>query len=248
MTSQPPAPNPSGTPYERGRVDERLALAVRDNAEWCERMCRAHGLPGAFGERVWTNPRRTPLYYPDAVTLSPQATAADVLGAIDTGSGASVKDSFALLDLPGFEVLFDAQWIHREAPEPGELPGRDDGGLVWEAVADTGGLAEWERACFSGEVTGLFPPALLPEVTVLAGRAAGDVVCGAVLNPGEHAVGVSNVFAVPGHDPGTAWAGVLTQAAALFPGLPLVGYESDPAAAEKHGFRTIGPLRIWLKP
>ncbi|MGP3964604.1 hypothetical protein ACTWPT_52470 [Nonomuraea sp. 3N208] len=35
-------------------------LAARDNAEWCGTMCRAHGLPGTFAERAWTNAARTP--------------------------------------------------------------------------------------------------------------------------------------------------------------------------------------------
>ncbi|GGW27569.1 hypothetical protein [Streptomyces xantholiticus] len=93
-------------------IDERARTAARNNAEWCEAMCRAHGLPGTFGSRAWTNPRRTPPLYPDAGTLSEDATADDVLAAIDRagGGGCSVKDSFGSLDLSGagFDVLFEA--------------------------------------------------------------------------------------------------------------------------------------------
>ena len=76
----------------------------------------------------------------------------------------------------------------------------------------------------------------------------GGIVCGSVLNAtrADDTVGVSNVFARPGHLD-AAWAGTITQAAALFPGRPLVGYESDPAPAAEHGFTPAGPLRIWLK-
>ncbi|MET9536594.1 hypothetical protein ABZY16_03640 [Streptomyces sp. NPDC006553] len=42
--------------------------AVRNNAEWCQAMCAAHGHPGTFGARAWTSTRRTPLSYPDAVS------------------------------------------------------------------------------------------------------------------------------------------------------------------------------------
>ncbi|WP_043625190.1 hypothetical protein [Nonomuraea candida] len=205
------------------------AVAAHDNAQWCDAMCRAHGRPGTFTDRAWTNPVRTPPLYPDAVTLSPAATAADVLDHIDAGPGASVKDSFATLDLPGFEVLFEAWWLHRDAPERAEA--------TWEVVRDEAALARWEAAC---GVADLFRPALLEEVTVVHAPAEG---CGAVLTATGPAVGVSNVFG----DPDVAWPGVLAMAAELFPGRPLVGYESDPEPALRHGFTTTGPLRVWLK-
>src|SRR4051794_38055707 len=50
---------------------------------------------------------------PDAVTLSPGTEPAAVLARVEGGTGCSVKDSFADLDLApsGFQVLFDATWI-----------------------------------------------------------------------------------------------------------------------------------------
>ncbi|MFB4288888.1 hypothetical protein ACBI99_14685 [Nonomuraea sp. ATR24] len=213
-------------------IDQAAAL---NNAEWCDALCRAHGLPGVFSETVWTNPVRTPIFYPDAVTLSPEATAAEVLAGIDAGPGASVKDSFAALDLAaaGFGVLFEATWIHRAAPGPGDVRG-------WAVVREKDELAAWAEACFDGEQPGLFPGGLLGEedVAILRGEEGG-----AVLNLSRRAsvVGVSNVWGE------AAWPGVVAMAAALFPGLPLVGYEPDPAPAVAHGFVPAGPLRVWLK-
>lgn len=94
-----------------------VRAAVAENASWCALVCGG----GHFGQRAWTSPRRTPPYYPDAVTLDPRATAADVLPFIDGSAGCSVKDSFATLELPGFSVLFEAQWIAcgPGVPEPG---------------------------------------------------------------------------------------------------------------------------------
>ncbi|MEV4399523.1 hypothetical protein [Nonomuraea sp. NPDC049607] len=225
--------------------------AVRNNAAWCDTMCRTHGRPGVFGPLAWTNPARTPVLYPDAVTLSPGAGAADVLGGIDAGSGASVKDSFGTLDLPGFDVLFSAQWIGRPAPDAPRRPLRAATGdpVVWEVAGDPRTLEEWAAACFSGGAPGLFPPALLddPDVRLVCGRIGGDVVCGAALNASGTVTGVSNVFAA-GCDESAAWEGTVAMAAELLPGRPLVGYESDPSAALAHGFTTLGPLRILLKP
>jgi hypothetical protein len=55
------------------------------------------------------------------------------------------------------------------------------------------------------------------------------------------------VFCPPGEEDAT-WTACLAAAAARFPGLPVVGYESGDAleVASRHGFQPIGPLRVWL--
>lgn len=195
----------------------RLLEAVRNNAAWCELVCAAHGSPGRFGPRAWTNRRRTPQYYPDAISLTSDATVDDVLDGIDASSGASVKDSFATLDLSGagFSVLFEARWIHRRAGTPGE---------VWDVVEDPAMLPE-----------GVFHPDLTRggTVTMLRDRRGN---C-AVLNVSDSVVGVTNVS---GDDP---WPGIVAMAARLHPGRDLVGYEDE----VPEGFEAIGPLSIWLK-
>ena len=94
----------------------RAELAVAENAAWCALVCG-----GQFGPRAWTSRARTPEFYPDAVTLTPDATAADVLPFVDGSAGCSVKDSFATLELPGFSLLFEATWLAcgPGVPEPG---------------------------------------------------------------------------------------------------------------------------------
>ncbi|WP_113704502.1 hypothetical protein [Nonomuraea lactucae] len=226
--------------------DHALLEAARNNAEWCDAMCLAHDIRGVFAPHAWTAPVRTPPYYPDAVTLSPDATERDVLDAIDQGPGASVKDSFATLDLrpSGFEVLFEAQWIHRPAPEraPGDV-------AEWDVVRDAATLRAWESACFDGAAgTRLFRPPLLTrqDVAVLSGHRDGEIVYGSVLNLSGRVAGLSNLFARDGDDD-AAWTGTLAMAAELFPGRPLVGYEVDVDPARRHGFVVAGPLRVWLK-
>ncbi|MEV3896605.1 hypothetical protein [Streptomyces anulatus] len=226
-----------------------VLAAARNNAEWCAAMSRTHGSTGEFGAHAWAAPSRTPLYYPDAVTLVPGAGRAALVSRIDTvAPGASVKDSFADLDLTeaGFEVLFEAQWIHRPAGAPAPEPD-----LSWDVAGDPDALRAWALAWDDGDGNAdLFRPELLddPATFVLAGRSAdGRVVAGAVASRSDRVVGISNVFALDG-GPDTAWPVVLDAVNKLFPTLPVVGYEQgeDLAAAIRHGFEPVGPLRVWL--
>ncbi|WP_433891509.1 hypothetical protein [Streptomyces sp. CA-111067] len=226
-----------------------VQAAARNNAEWCAAMSRSHGLAGDFTAQSWAAPVRTPLYYPDAVTLVPGADPAALAARIDTvAPGASVKDSFADLDLveAGFQVLFEAQWIHR--PARAAATGAD---LAWDVVGDPDALRAWALAWDDGAGhADLFRAELLddPATFVLAGQSAdGHVVVGAVASRSDRVVGISNVFALDG-SPDAAWPLVLDAVQRLFPTLPVVGYEhgDDLAVALRHGFEPVGPLRIWL--
>ncbi|WP_328301655.1 hypothetical protein OG389_30405 [Streptomyces sp. NBC_00435] len=227
-------------------TEELLHAAAYNNAAWCAAVSR----DGAFTPEAWSSPRPTPLYYPDAVTLTRDTDTAALLAGIDTGSPhASVKDSFAALDLApaGFEVLFGAEWIHRPAGAPGAAPA-----LEWNRVT-AAGLEAWETAWDGGESTGLFHPGLLSgdagEIAFFAGRdAGGRILAGAAANRTGEVVGVSNVFSAEGTPDDEAWTGALTGIAGIWPGLAVVGYESgdDLDTALRHGFTAIGPLRVWV--
>ncbi|PJN32399.1 hypothetical protein CG747_42690 [Streptomyces sp. CB02959] len=70
------------------------------------------------------------------------------MAGIDTAMpGASVKDSFADLDLTedGFQVLFEAQWIHRPASPP-VIPSD----LAWDVAGDPDTLRAWGRCDRAG--------------------------------------------------------------------------------------------------
>jgi len=224
-----------------------VRAAARNNAEWCATMSRSHGVASEFGAQAWAAPARTPLYYPDAVTLVPGADRAELLARIDTAvAGASVKDSFADLDLveAGFRVLFEAQWIHRPASAP-----TTSSDLDWTVVGTPDTLRAWALARDNGDGhADLFRPALLddPATFVLAGQSGDGLVVGAVASRSDQVVGISNVFALDG-DRDAAWPVVLDAANELFPTLPVVGYQQgdDLAVAVRHGFDPMGPLRVW---
>ena len=141
-------------------MDHRLAAAVRENAEWVDLVCRAHGLPTTFTPDRWHTARRSPPFYPDAETLRPGVPPAVVLDGIATGPGCTVKDSFADLDLAprGFQVLFDATWICRPAgPAPGPMtwPAIPSSIVEDPTVTAYGGLDGSVVAHLSGDVVGL---------------------------------------------------------------------------------------------
>ena len=228
----------------------RGRAAARNNAQWCDIVCRTHGLAGRFDPDAWVSPRRTPRYYPDAVTLDPAAVAGSILGRIDTTSpGCSIKDSFATLDPGpfGFEVLLEAEWIYRDPPASCSTAPRDIG---WIAVETADELVAWEAAWDAdGAAHGLFRAALLrdPSVAILAGYVDGSIVAGAIANrTGHDLLGLSNVFTT-GEDLDRAWSGCLDFLDTARPGMPIVGYASDAdlSVALRLGFQSVGALRVW---
>jgi len=248
--------------------------AAWNNAAWCDAVCGAHGGECEWGDGWWRNRRPSPPYYPNLVTLRPgpaEAQVAAVRELLRAGLPGEfgVKDSFGALDLSplGFRVLFEAAWLGRlvggaEAPEASV-----------RRVTTEAELAAWE-AGWQGGVAGprLFLPKLLedPEIAFLGVWDGGRVVAGLAANRsregfqrrttddrrpttddrrGEAVIGVSNIF-LPAEN-GERWRARLLRAAeAVFPGLPLVGYEhgADLRAMQALGFESLGGLRVWAAP
>ena len=231
-------------------MDKRLvARAARNNAQWCDAVCRLHGITGTFSDDAWTSPVRTPSHYPDAVTLRRSVDPAGVLDRADASRGCSVKDSFAELDLSpwGFEILFEATWIQRIA---GTHRGAA-GARQWGHVRDDQTLAAWEAARGAGAGGhGAFPPGLLarPDVVVLGASDGEEIVAGAVVYVGAGVAGLGSLFTT-GPAPSDAFAGAAAAVARLHPGLALVGYETGVLldAAEEAGFERIGRLAVWIR-
>jgi hypothetical protein len=237
---------------------EETLLAVRNNALWCDTICRSHGLPAEYDEHLWFVRGEAPRFYPNAVTLTEHGLAAQMAGLrelIDErpGGALAVKDSFRTLDLGslGFRVLFEAEWIWRPAGRA--LPGAGIFGARWARVRDPAELANWEQAWAGDNAVGLprlFMPALLADTTIafLAAYHDSRIFAGAIANRTGDVVGISNVFA-PANQGERIWGGCISAATQIFPGLPLVGYESgdDLGLAQAAGFETLAPLRVWVR-
>jgi hypothetical protein len=129
-------------------LDDRIIRAARNNAQWCDAVCRAHGNPGEFHEDIWLNRHRVPRFYPNAETLAGpsqrQLELIDELLAARLPSGWAVKDSFCTLDLAsrGFRVLFGAEWIYSPVSRAEVIVSS----ARWEIVRSDLAQAEWETA------------------------------------------------------------------------------------------------------
>jgi len=84
----------------------------------------------------------------------------------------------------------------------------------------------------------------LDDARVFATFADDDVIAGFIANRAHGCVGVSNAFA---RDDRFDWGGCIATVGRVWPGLPIVGYESgtdlDDALAQ--GLVALGPLRVW---
>jgi hypothetical protein len=241
----------------------RVELAALNNALWCDTVCRAHGVPGDVQPTVWSNANVPPPYHSNLVVISSLATQAEIdervrhLSACSLSPTWSLKDSFFNLDIAphGFGVLFEAHWIWLDAEQAAAMPADIAARCV--RITSAPELASWQ-ACWRGDAgkqqaaEGLrqFPDVLLRDAKVafMACVEGEQIVAVGIANRTPGVIGLSNVV-VNTRDRRAAWASLVALAGRLFPGFPIVGYErgDDLRAAEAVGFRTIGPLRVWMR-
>ena len=243
-------------------MDPRVEKAARNNAKWCDDVCRAHGTSGEFHDTLWLNHHTVPRFYPNVVTLTQGGTAAQLqtiqaLTATGLPGNWGVKDSFNTLDLTslGFQPAFEASWLWRETSSPLRKPATSS--LRWTYIQTEPELAKWEAA-WNGDLSNnsstsqprLFLPTMLanPGIVFIAAYQDQSLVAGAIANRTDDVVGLSNVFD-PSDDPLPFWTGCIAMAQEIFPDLPMVGYERGPqlAIAQQIGFEALQPLKIWTR-
>ena len=234
----------------RSAPSDRVRKAALNSAEWCAAVWRSHGLPVEQANGVWFCPHPTPQYYPNVVTVDPDAEPVEQVALIaefarDVSLDLSVKDSFACLDLSsmGFGVLFDARWLWLTSSRP--PLGRDP--LDWRRIEEEQGLLAWERAWRADDLDPLriFPPELLKErrVYVLAGFDGTETIrAGGVAYDAAGATGVTNIFG--------SRRRFLDALVNLSAPAEIVCYEHGPAlvSAMTEGFAGLGSLRVWTRP
>ena len=223
-------------------------IAARNNADWCVTIWRAHGLPVRRIPGLVFCPAPTPLFYPNAVTVSrdadPEVLAAFIADLrVDADDPAfSVKDSFAMLDLAdaGLSVLLDAVWIYRQALDLPELSPR----LDWRRAQSVQALSDWASAwnAAPADAAPIFPENLLAESRTIFGSgfdAHAALHAGGIGHDAAGVMGLSNLFG--------DWCEAVSGMAALAPGRALVGYESGESLkySQSLGFQPVGALRVW---
>lgn len=236
-------------------VTDRIELAACNNALWCDAVCRSHRLSGTVDFAAWSSATRTPPLYPDAVTLSETTRAADVLRRIDGSTGASVKDSWAILDLSaaGFTPVVDGEWLWLDpADAEGVAAPAATDQRRWRTLESGAAMAQWSTAWAENpQDEAILGPHLLDAAGVhvlAAGDGDDDFAAGCIVNVTGEVAGLSNLFSSDGDDTRT-WTGAISAASRLAPGHVLVGWESSDGvdAARSAGFETIGPLTVWIR-
>jgi hypothetical protein len=222
-------------------VDPRVGLAVDASRAWYDDVFALHGVPTACDDHLWRALADPPAYHSVAKTLRRGVRASAVLAAV-TGPG-SVADSFADLELPGFSLLFEALWVHHAgagSPSGSQVP------AAWSVVRTPSMLALWSEC---HDYVGVLTGAVLdrPAFTVL-GRFDGEcLVGGAVLHDRSRSVGLSNTWALAGHE--MDWDELLAVAHAVHPGRALTDYArgEDLRHLLGVGFEAVGTHRVWVR-
>jgi hypothetical protein len=226
-------------------VDLRLRDAVDASLQWYDDVFAVHGIPTMLAGGLWCAKGEPPRWHSAAKTLDPTVPGDRVLLAVEQFERCSVADSFGTVDLSaaGFELLFEATWVHRTplAKPAGEMPNS------WSVVTKPAELRSWNAL---HQTTGVLLPSMLaqPRFTFLARHEDGVLTGGAVLHDcrGE-VVGLSNTWALPRTTLDVA--AVVACAGAVHPGRGIVDYAwgDDLDALVEAGFSPLGPQVVWVR-
>ena len=219
-------------------MDSRLRAAVDASVYWYEELFALHGVGYRVVDGIWSALGPPPPLHSAAKSVEPWASSERTLDRVAAYEHCSIADSFGVLELPGFELLFEARWLFRE-PLPlmhTLLP------AGWAPLE----LAEWTA---QHDTTGVLLPELLsrPGFTVVGLRVQGQLVAGAVLHTCAGVVDLSNVWTAPRREPD--WPELVRVAHAIHPGLAIVGFEHGDALAHARaaGFADVGPQLVWIR-
>jgi hypothetical protein len=224
-------------------LDSLLQSAIRNNVIWCKKVSELHGGSHLTKSNVWGLTTKAPKFYPDVMTTNKAVTTQEVVEFIGNREILSVKDSFSNIDLSfwGFRILFEGEWIYHEAVSVPFSHSND-----WKIIQTEEEVVNWTTAC---GLEGIITVDLLgdPEV-VTFGKGEFNAEKGFIVNQGGKAIGVSNVFS---QNPNRHehWTEIPQIVSTIFPRLPLVGYEhgEELKAALQMGWKSVGPLRVWIK-
>ncbi len=231
-------------------------LAARNNAAWCDAVCRASGGTTELAHGLWRNASPSPPYFPNVITVDCSVESSAVEKALRSFSAGSpqvgVKDSFCKLDLSsiGFTKAFEASWIWRDPVSTDAVPTR----LAWSKIDSVANLQAWEREWWPEDHSAapspeIFLPTLLDHESIafFAAYEGSVMVVGAAITETEGAVGLTCTF-YRGPHPEQQRRELLSVVASQYPGRAILGYQSGYELTDMRelGFREVGPLCVWL--
>jgi hypothetical protein len=227
-------------------VDQRAIAAAANNADLYEAVFASRGLRFTRYDHAFVGHDCPPPYYSNLTVLLPGRTE-EIMGHLSElarifGGVVGCKDSFCELDLHGngFEALFGASWIWRDATTHAHPVG-------WDVVRGVSALSQWEaqwKAGGSPTEERMFPEAMLerPDIVFLKKQVGHDIAAGCIANISKGCIGISNIFGADVFDEAAAAVSLLR------PNMPVVGYESGEMlkVALSCGFHAVGELKIML--
>lgn len=224
-------------------MGSQVDRAVLNNIAWCRIVCDTHGINQYMEEHLWGLLTKAPVFYPEVITKDKNATSEDVKFFIENGAVTSIKDSYAKLDMfpLGFKILFEAEWI--SYPSISNVEPIQTG---WREIKTEKELALWTLK--SGLEDVIRPDLLKYKDVKIFIYTENNGVAGFIANMSHNVVGISNVFSV-GLDGEAVWRDIPKIVSIQYPGISMVGYEhnSDLSMAHLSGWKSIGPLRVWIK-
>ena len=234
---------------------KKSSICAANNADWYSAMFRSHDIEQQRNPHMWMSRSKALSFHSNLVTLAKEPSDLVMASIFDLQSNLrkpwALKDSFANLELKslGFEILFDASWIWRDATS--QAPAAADG---WTKIQSAEELRNWELAWRHGQTAGAetqFRASLLqePSVSIFGMCVEGVFTAGCIANASPTVTGLSNFFSIA---PNTAanYAAAAAIAQSIAPAQPLISFERGPllACAESLGFESVGQLRIWHNP
>lgn len=226
---------------------DKVSKLVANNAAWIHEASSALGIKGEFTPSLWQNFHDMPPIFPNADTLG--GTEAEQLSAIQalvdkrSGKIVAVKDAWARLDLAplGFEPLFEATWLYREAVLIEKVAG-----IHVERVSTPEALRDFAIGCNGEELADVYSPALLrPDIVWILAKEGETILGGITAFASNGLNGLNNLFAADK----TIENALIREGINAFPDLPACDYtgEENTSVYLDLGFERVGKLRVWLR-
>ena len=123
------------------------SVCVASNVEWYCAIFRAHGTEFERNSNWWMSRERAPAFHSNFINLTDESSGTFIPSIIELHATLdrpwAIKDAYASLDLQpfGFEILFEANWVWREA-----AMAHPPSTAAWTKIQSVEELQKWEKA------------------------------------------------------------------------------------------------------